>query len=283
MAIITNTSNRDNFSATLACLRMRLTTLSRYKGQIFMDLLIPLVIASMPILLGRYSGGDQAAEIFNANTGTTNYVGFMLVGSSAFSIVSYAFWHIAYWLRWEMETGTIESIYLTPTRSIWIAGGVAIYSMSHSIINGVLAYFIGSWIFGSNPFQGELLLALVFVLVGMLPLYGVALIFGAIILKLKQANSIVNLVQWMANFLMGVFFPIAVLPPLAKFFSLIFPPTWMTNGVRSALFGVGYFFGEWYLDLAMLAFFTIIGPMAGYWIFSRVEINIKNNEGVGKF
>jgi len=109
------------------------------------------------------------------------------------------------------------------------------------------------------------------------------LLFGAVILKLKEANALMNLMQWGVNFLMGVFFPIAILPPLVRVFALLFPPTWMTNGVRSALLGVGFFFGEWYLDLAVLWAFLIIAPLFGYWVFMKVENGVRKNEGVGQF
>jgi phage-related holin len=57
----------------------------------------------------------------------------------------------------------------------------------------------------------------------------------------------------------------------------------MTNGVRSALLGVGFFFGQWYLDLAVLWTFMLIGPACGFWVFRRVERGIQRNEGVGQF
>ncbi len=274
---------RSNFAVTIASMKMRLITITRYPGQLFTDIVIPIVFAAMPILLGRASGGANAAAIFKENTGTDNYVGFMLIGASVFGMVSGAFWHIAYWLRWEMETGTLESLYLAPTSRMWVAAGTALYSMIRSVLSGVLSYFIGSWILGVNPFQGELLLAFVFILVGMIPLYGMTLLFGAVILKLKEANALINLMQWAVNFLMGVFFPIAIFPPFMKVLALLFPPTWMTNGVRSALLGTGFFFGEWYLDLAVLWGFLIIAPLLGYWVFTKVENSIRKNEGVGQF
>lgn len=275
--------NKSNLSAMLASTKARILIITRYKGSALMDILIPIVLAMMPILLGRATGGDRVEEIFAANTGTENYVAYMMIGASVFTIVSMAFWHIANWLRWEMQSGTIESIYLTPTHRVWIAGGTAIYSMARSIVTAFIAYFIGSWVLGVNPLQGELLLALAFILVGVIPLYGMMLVFGALILKIKEANAIINLAQWVLNLLMGVFYPIAVLPPLARVIALIFPPTWMTNGVRSALLGVGYFFEEWYLDFAVLWVFLIISPLVGIWIFQKAENSVQRTEGVGKF
>ncbi len=279
---LTYISLGSKLRVTLSAMRMRLITINRYRGQLIMDMVVPIVFAAMPILIAR-SHGDSAAATFEANTGTANYVAYMLIGSSVFSMVSNAFWHIANWVRWEMETGTLEALYLAPVDRVWVAGGTALYSMLRSTLSAFGAYLLGSLIMRVNPFQGELLLAVVFLLVGLLPLYGVALLFGAVVLKLKEAAALIGLMQWVVSFLMGIFYPVTVFPPLVRALALLFPPTWMTNGVRSALLGVGYFFGKWYLDLAVLWVFMFIAPVFGYWVFQRVETNVRKNEGVGQF
>jgi ABC-2 type transport system permease protein len=262
---------------------MRMLTISRYPGQLLLDIVIPIVFAAMPILLGRATAGANAAQAFEANTGTTNYVAYMLIGSSVFMIVSYAFWHMANWLRWEQETGTLEALYLSPTPRVWVAAGTALYSCLRGIFSALAAYLLGSLILNVQPFSGELGLAFLFILSGLIPLYGLTLLFGALVLKVKEANALINLMQWAISFLMGIFFPIAFFPPLIKVMSLLFPPTWMTNGVRSALLGVGYFFQAWYLDLAVLWAFMLVAPLLGYWVFTRTEVSVRRNEGVGQF
>jgi ABC-2 type transport system permease protein len=273
---------RSNFSVLFASFRMRLATISRYPGQLVMDIFIPIVFAYMPILLGRASGTNPEAT-FYANTGTTNYIAYMLIGSAVFTLVSFAFWHVAYWLRWEQEAGTLEALYLAPTHRIWVVGGTALYSCLRGLFSAIVAYLIGSLILDVNPFQGEVFLALIFILAGLIPLYSLTLLYGAIILKVKEANSLVNLMQWGVSFFMGIFFPIAIFPPMLKAIALLFPPTWMTNGVRSALLGVGFFFNAWYYDLAVLLGFVFITPFLGYWVFNRTEISVRRNEGVGQF
>lgn len=262
---------------------MRVINVSRYPGQLVLDIIIPIVFAAMPIFLGRAAAGPQAALNFERNTGTANFTAYMLIGASAFTIVSYAFWHIAYWLRWEQETGTLEALYLTPTHRVWVAAGTALYSCLRGLFSSVIAYLLGSLILGVNPFQGDVALAFVFILIGLIPLYSMTLLFGAVVLKVKEANALINLMQWGVSFLMGVFFPITVFPPLMKFLALLFPPTWMTNGARSALLGVGYFFGAWYKDFAILWAFLLVAPLFGYWVFTRTEISIRKNEGMGQF
>jgi len=282
MSVITHTT-RANLSAMLAATRTRLLIISRYPGQLFTDIVVPIVISAMPILLGQAIAGDNAGTVFAQTTGTANYVAYMIIGASVFSIVSVSFWHIANWLRWEMETGTLEQIYLTPTERIWVAAGTALYSMVRGVATALIAYVIGCLLFRVNPFQGELVLAFIFILSGLVPLYSLTLLYGAIILKLKEANALINLMQWGVAFLMGIYYPIAVLPPLAKVIALLFPPTWMTNGARSAILGVGYFFEKWYFDLAVLWTFMVITPFIGLWVFRKVEANVRRNEGVGTF
>lgn len=278
-----NGSLRTNLSVVIASARMRLINISRYPGDLVLDIVIPIVFAAMPILLGRATAGPNAGEVFKENTGTTNYVAYMLIGASAFTIVSYAFWHMANWLRWEQETGTLEVLYLSPTHRIWVAAGTALYSCLRGIFSALVAYLLGSMILGVNPLQGEIGLAFLFILVGIFPLYALTLIFGAVVLKVKESNALINLMQWVVSFLMGVFFPITVFPTLLKVIALLFPPTWMTNGVRSALLGVGFFFGSWYKDLAVLWGFLLFAPLFGYWVFTSVEASIRKNQGMGQF
>jgi ABC-2 type transport system permease protein len=177
----------------------------------------------------------------------------------------------------------LEAVYLTPTSSRVLASGVAIYSVTRGLITSFLAYLIGCLVFRVNPFEGDVLLALGFILVGLIPLYGIAMLFGALVLKVKESNALISLMQWLVGFLMGIFFPITVMPLWVKAIALLFPPTWMTNGVRSALLGIGFFFGKWYLDWAVLWVFMLVVPMFSFWVFSRVERGIQRNEGVGQF
>jgi len=283
MTTIADPSLRQKLSAALAETRLRLLNISRYPGQLAMEIIIPIIFAAMPMLLGRATAGVDAAANFEANTGTTNYVAFLLIGASTFTIVTSAFWHIAYWLRFEHETGTLEAVYLTPTGSTTLASGVALYSAVRGVTSSVLAYLIGCLVFQVNPFDGQVLLAFLFILVGLIPLYGVALLFGAVVLRVKESNALIGLMQWVVAFLMGIFYPIAVLPPLVQTVAKAFPPTWMLNGVRSALLGVGYFFETWYLDMTVLWAFMLFAPLFGFWVFHRVENGIRRNQGMGEF
>jgi ABC-2 type transport system permease protein len=264
---------------------MRLKILSRYPGFRLLDIIMPTFIAAMPILLGQAIGGGavRAAQNFQENTGTANYVAYLLIGSNVFMMVSGTMWNVGYWLRREAETGTLEALYLAPTGRGAILAGIALYGNLRMTFNFILAFTLGAIVFGVSPLQGDILLALIFLFIGLIPLFGIALIYGAIILRIKEANALIRLAQWGASLLMGLFFPIAIFPGWLRLIALAFPPTWMNNGVRASLLGVGFFFEQWYFDLAMLGAFCILVPLLGYRLFIRTERGVQRDAGVGEF
>lgn len=274
-----------NLDIILTVLKARFLIISRYRGSLFLEMLIPIAFAAMPILIGvSVAGGEaSAARNFQVNVGTADYKLYMLLGATVFSVVSIMLWIVGFWVRREMEMGTLESIYLTPARRLYVVSGVATYAFIRSSIAFVAALLLGSVIFGVDPFSGGVLLAILFLLVGLIPLWGLAFLFGALILRIKEANSVINTLQWVLSFLMGVFFPIAAFPPLLRYVALSFPPTWMNQGVRASLLNISYFFGAWYLHLAVMLVFAAVVPLLGYAVFLSTEHRLRRKQGVGQY
>ncbi|MCP5101582.1 MAG: hypothetical protein GY943_39060, partial [Chloroflexi bacterium] len=53
-------SSRQRLSTILAETRLRLINVTRYPGQLVMEIIIPIVFAAMPMLLGRATAGADA-------------------------------------------------------------------------------------------------------------------------------------------------------------------------------------------------------------------------------
>lgn len=278
---------RPGFRAKLDIVRTvflaRIHIITRYKGAIFMEALLPIVFAAMPVLLGTAVAGPGAGAAFAKYTNTQNYKLYMLIGASTFTVVSLMLWLIGYWVRREQETGTLESLYLTPARRIWVLTGVTSYAFVRAMIAFVIAIALGSVVFQVNPFEQGVGLALVFLAVGFLPLWGLAFLFGAFIMKIKEADSVIQVVQWVLAFFMGIFFPIVLFPPFLQVVAKLFPPTVMTDAVRASLLHIEYLFGGPYLSLAVLFAMALVVPLLGYEVFEFTERRLKRREGVGQY
>lgn len=278
-------SARTSFGVFSTVLKARFRIISRYKGALLMELFMPIVFAALPILLGVSiaSGGVDVGQNWKDTTGTADFKAYMLIGSSTFMVVMLMTWLVGFWLRREMVSGTLESVWVTPAKKYLVIGGVTGYALIRAFVAFILSFVVGSFVFGINLFQGNMLMAAMFILVGLLPLWGISFMFGALILRIKEADSIINLLQWVLSFFMGVFFPVTVLPGFLRLIALSFPPTWMTNGVRAALLDVSFFFETWYFDLAMILVFAAVFPLMGYGIFIATERRMKKTQGMGMY
>jgi ABC-type multidrug transport system permease subunit len=89
--------------------------------------------------------------------------------------------------------------------------------------------------------------------------------------------------QWGASLVMGVFYPVFALPPVLRAAAFLFPPTWVVNGARASMLDVGYFLGEWYLDLAVLWVAVLLVPLLGIRVFERTHRSLRANQGLGAY
>jgi ABC-2 type transport system permease protein len=261
----------------------RYRELAGYPGWFLLDVFIPIITAAIPILLGRATGGADAAANFAGWTGTSNYAAFLLIGANTFLMTLRAFWDIGLWLRKEQQTGTLESLYTTPADRRWILAGLAAFNLGRGLVNFVLSFVLGCLMFAVNPWQGNYAIAAAFLCVGVIPLYALSLFYGALVLRLKETNALIQIAQSLLTLAMGIYYPVQVLPPLARALAFLVPPTWMTNGMRAALLDTGYLLGTWPRDLAILAAMCLIGPPLAFSIFSRMERSLQRGAGMGEF
>jgi ABC-2 type transport system permease protein len=247
------------------------------------DLLMPSAIALIPVILGRAMAGDEAGFNFSRYTGATDFAGFLLIGGGAFMLVTRALWGFGHWLRQEAQTGTLESLYLTPAPLAVILAGVGLAFVLYSAVMFVGAMVVGALLFQVAFQIDQWPLAAVFLLVGLPPLYGLALCYGALVLRLKETDAFIQIAQWVITTLIGVYFPISLFPAALRAICLLFPPTWLTQALRSALLGLPYVTNAWLIDLAVLLFFSLVGPWLGYFVFSRTEKSLRIGSGLGEF
>jgi ABC-2 type transport system permease protein len=255
-----------------------------------MDILLPLFFATMPILLGQAMAGsiEAASANFQENTGLTsaNYVAFLIIGANVFSSMLASFWLLGFYIRREQLLGTLEPVFMTPANRLSIFSGIVMYIQARTTFTFYTGYFLGCFLFSINPFQEgfiAFILAWFILMFGLIPIYGLSFVMGALTLKVKQANSLFNTIQWFLGILMGVFVPVTVLPAFLQVLAYIFPGYYLNYTLQATLTGIAWFFGSLYLDLAVLFVFAVICLSLGYWIFDRTESRSKRAEGIGQF
>jgi ABC-2 type transport system permease protein len=262
----------------------------RYRFAILGETIMPVVFAALPILLGTAIAGSEQAASRNffsytnaVGQGTTDFRLYMLLGSNTFMLVSLMLWLIGYWVRREQETGTLEALYLSPAKRIHILAGVTSYTLVRALLAFTTAMALGSIIFGVNPFSGNFAAAMGYFLLGIPALWGISFFFGALVMRMKEANSVIQLLQWVLAFAMGIYFPVTVFPGILRYTVMAFPPTLMNDAMRSSLLNITSLYGQWYVVVGLMVMAAWTVPLLGYEFFLRTERRIKRDQGVGQF
>jgi ABC-2 type transport system permease protein len=263
--------------------RVQLKLLSRHWPARLSDLLMPAAVAFVPVLLAGAVAGGEAGLHFARQANTADFAGFLLIGGGGFVLVTRALWGYGNWIRQEMRSGTLESLYLSPAAMPPILAGTALAFMIYSALVFSGAMVIGALLFQAAFQTQQLPLALVFLAVGLPAVYSLALLYGALVLQLKETEALLQIAQWLITLLMGVYFPISLFPTALKIASLAFPPTWLTQGLRAALLDIPYLSANWAGDLAVLVLFCLAGPVAAYVVYARVERRLRQQSGLGSF
>jgi len=265
-------------------LNWHLTT--RYKGWFLFFVLFPIIFSAVPILLGRAVAGDpsKAAQSFQQYTGTSNYVVYMVVGSSLWVFAISSMWGFGMWLREQQMTGTLEQLLLTPVNPFLILLGEEIFNLLISTLQLSMALLFGSWIFGAlgDLLSLRLAYSIGLLVLGIIPMYGLSMALGGLIIRIKEAGSIIGILQMLMGFLMGIFYPLTLLPGWVRILSILFPLTIVNNDVRAILLSTGFIFSL-PADVLLLVLYMFIYPLIGFRVYEKVMISLKKGEGVGGY
>ena len=282
-------SIRSNLDVVWSVFTQRMTQIWRYKGALFFDIITPLLFAVFPIFIGISAAGsfEQASSNFQDSVGSSsaNFVLYAILGANVFQIVNGALFNFGFFLRREQVTGTLESLYLAPTSQVYVMYGTGLYAIIRAFINFVVSLILAALIFRVNPFEDPLaiVLSLLYLLVGMLPLYGLAFGFGALVIKYKDMQSLQGVISNLIGVAMGIFFPITLLPSYIQFLSYLLPPTWQNSGIKSILLGTAWLTNNWFSDLGVVILMALFYPVLGAKIFSITDRSIRKTQGMGAF
>ena len=291
-------SNRNPFRIIKTSFLTSIIVWKSYKGTLIFFIILSLLFAMLPIFMGRAIGGENYRAFFQANGGGSHPEAFLLLGSNAWSLVLYALWDYATYMREEQQQGTLESLFLTPANQGLIIIGRGMLSAIMAVSTFLVGIFIGIMIFDPELLVSLdlplFLFAIFLIVLGFIPLLGLSMLLGALIIRFKEVNNILSILQFLLGTLMGVFFPITILPFVVQIISALFPGTWIVQDIRYivtgsppmlVIFGLDKIFGPIpvLFDFLMLILLSIFWTYSGIVIFSRTLKKMEKEEGISQY
>jgi ABC-type polysaccharide/polyol phosphate export permease len=268
--------------AALAIARKDLQVMSRYKWSMFGLIFTPLYQGVVPAFLfgAAFAVGGRVIGLESA-IGTDNLSGFIFMGGVISALIATTFWFMAMSLRWEMDQGTLEPTWLTPTRHDTILIGRAIYGVAQLVVSQAVLFAVG-FAFFDLRFRGEVLYAIPAILVAMVAMLGVAYVLAGIVLIIKEASFFIDCTNFLYGVASGVMFPITFLPALAQPFALLLPTTYAMDILRQHALGARPLFDP-ALEYALLLLTALLSFPLGRWAFSRAERTMRVRGMLGQY
>jgi ABC-2 type transport system permease protein len=229
----------------------------------------------LPFILDAFFGVLQLAVYFFISRtlpeageklgGAPSYFAFAAVGLVVAIVVQAASEELAYQIRNQQLSGTLEVIVAQPLRVAELCSGLVAFPFVFALARAAVYLAIAAaWMELDVAQTSWVGLGAVFV-VSAVALSALGLLAGALVIVLKRGEALASMAVFAMTLLGGSVFPVSTLPDWLEPLGKIVPLRFAYDGVRAALFrGEG-----WGVDVLVLLGFSVVMVPVAVWIFGR--------------
>ena len=240
----------------------------------------PIIWVTPVYFMGKAFSTNGQALGFAQYSGTGDYMSFVLLGTALSNFILTVFWGMGFALKEDMDAGVLESNWLTPVSRLHILVGRTLTSLLTTTITSIIMLVISALLFGFRP-TGNVVAAVLTAIPMLVGLYGFGFAFAAIVLLMREANTMVDVSSFLVQGFSGANFPVKSLPYWLIPVSLMLPLTYGFDAVRGWLLQTSTLLPI-NLEVAILIVFMFVMLWFGSWIFNRVERQVRRLGTLGQ-
>jgi len=240
----------------------------------------PLIWIAPVYFMGLAFSVDGKAHGFAQYSGTTDFMSFILLGTVLESFINAVFWGMGYALKNDMDSGVMESNWLTPIPRLLILVGHSVTNLLITAITSLGMLFFAGLVFGFHA-SGDVFKAFIPIIPMMLGLYGFGFAFAAVVMLMREANALVDMSSFLVQIFSGSNFPVNALPRFLLPIALALPLTYGLDAVRSYLIGTQTIVPI-NLELTLLIVFMFVMLWIGITTFRSLERRVRTLGTLGQ-
>lgn len=240
----------------------------------------PIIWITPVYFMGQAFSTDGQAPGFAAYSGSGDYMSFILLGTVLGNFILTVFWGMGYALKEDMDSGVLESNWLTPVSRLLILVGRTLSSLLTTSLTSLIMLVIAAALFGFKP-TGNTLAAFLTAIPMLVGLYGFGFAFAAVILLMREANTLVDVSSFLVQGLSGANFPVKSLPYWLIPVAMMLPLTYGLDAVRGILLKTNTLLPI-NVEIILLIVFMFVMLWFGAWVFHRVERRVRTLGTLGQ-
>jgi ABC-2 type transport system permease protein len=240
----------------------------------------PLIWLFPVYFMGMAFSTNGKAQGFAAYSGTTDYMSFVLLGTALANFIGAVFWGMGFSLKGDMDTGVLESNWLTPVSRFLLLVGRTFTSLVTTTIVSLVMLMVAGILFGFHP-TGNVLAAVLTALPMLVGLYGFGFAFASLVLILREANTMVDISSFLVQVFSGSMVPVNALPRWLFPIAVVIPLTYGFDAVRGWLLRTRTLL-PLYTEIVILVIFMVVMTWAGMLVFNKVERRVRQLGTLGQ-
>ena len=273
----------SDLRALFAVMRREWVIFTRYPSWVIALFIWPLIFPMLYILTARALAGPDGSgmAIFMETTGATDFIGYIVIGTTVWMWQNIVLWDVGFSLRNEQMRGTLESNWLSPTwRFSYLLGHTGPQIVSMLMFITITAIEFGL-MFGIR-LNGSPWMILLMMLAAIPSIYGLGFAFASLVITVKEANAFVFLIRGLVMIFCGITFPISLLPGWMQSIAGWLPQSYLIHGMRAAAFSNAGI-RELAPDLIPLLLFGTFWLVVGYFTFLWMERRARRTGAIGQY
>jgi ABC-2 type transport system permease protein len=241
----------------------------------------PLVWIAPLYFMSRVFSVNGEARGLAAYTGSGDYMSFVLIGTVLINYVLSVFWGMGFSLKNDMDTGTLEANWLMPLPRVLLLVGRTLTSLITTTITSSIMLTLAALLFGFRP-TGSTLAAVLITVPMLLGLYGFGFAFAALVLVLREANTLVDVSSFIVQTFSGSNFPVQALPRWLMPLALAIPTTYGLDAIRGLLLGTHTLL-PLAAELGLMLAFMVAMLALGSATFAALERRVRQRGTLGQY
>ena len=186
---------------------------------------------------------------------------------------------VAYRVRDEQLTGTLEILCAQPLRAVDLALGVISFPLGFSVIRAAAYLAIAALALDLDAPDADWAGVIVMLVTAGMAFAPIGILAAAAAIVFKRAMSIAGAIIFAMTFVSGALFPVSVLPEWLQSIGQLMPTWFAFEGLRNALFDGG----GWTGDALALVVFGVVALPCAVWLLAAAISQAKRQGTLGQY
>ncbi len=240
----------------------------------------PIIWLAPVYFMGKTFSTDGQAVGFAQYSGTVDFMSFIILGAVMGNFINAVFWGMGYAMKNDMDAGVMESNWLTPVPRLLILVGRSLTNLTVTAVTSLGMLIVCALVFGFHP-TGDVVAAVLAMLPMLIGLYGFGFAFAALVMIVREANTMVDMSAFLVQVFSGTDFPVTVLPKWLLPIALVLPLTYGMDALRGFLIKTQTLLPlAW--EIVLLLVFMVVMLWFGSWAFASLERRVRKLGTLGQ-